>query len=75
MTEDSGDREGPAMESTNEALLVTVADGMRLLSVGRNAIWNLINSGELRSVKIGRSRRIPRTEIEAYVARLSETQR
>lgn len=63
------------MESTNEALLVTVADGMRLLSVGRNAIWNLINSGELRSVKIGRSRRIPRTEIEAYVARLSETQR
>jgi excisionase family DNA binding protein len=35
-------------------------------------IFQLIRSGELASVRIGRSRRIPVTALQDYVARLQE---
>ncbi len=40
------------------------------LSVGRTTIYALIASGDLESVKIGRSRRIPVDALVAYVERL-----
>ena len=39
--------------------------------MGRTSIYSLIASGELRSVKIGRSRRIPADALEEYVGRLT----
>jgi excisionase family DNA binding protein len=41
------------------------------LGVGRSTVFELIADGSLPSVKIGRSRRVPRTALEAYVARLT----
>jgi excisionase family DNA binding protein len=42
-----------------------------LLDMGRTSVYGLMASGELRSVKIGRSRRIPADALEEYVSRLA----
>jgi excisionase family DNA binding protein len=41
------------------------------LGIGRTAVFELIRAGELRSVKIGKSRRIPTDAVREYVAGLS----
>jgi excisionase family DNA binding protein len=41
------------------------------LGIGRTAVFELIRTGELRSVKIGKSRRIPTDAVHEYVAGLS----
>jgi excisionase family DNA binding protein len=45
---------------------------MRMLRLGKTAIYELIRSGRLRSVKQGRSRRIPAAAIRDYIALLEE---
>ena len=40
------------------------------LELGRTSVYLLVKTGELRSVKIGRSRRIPAAALEEYVNRL-----
>lgn len=51
-------------------LLYRVEDAARLLGVGRSTIYGLLAAGELASVKIGRSRRVSRRELDDYVARM-----
>ena len=41
------------------------------LGIGRTAVFELIRTGALRSVKIGKSRRIPTDAVHEYVAGLS----
>ncbi len=41
------------------------------LSIGRSTVFQLMRSGELRSVKIGKSRRVPVDAVTEYVAGLS----
>ena len=50
--------------------LYTVSEAMALLSMGRSVLYEQIRSGRLRSVKQGRSRRIPATAFGDYVALL-----
>lgn len=47
--------------------LLTVAETMRRLSLGRTKVYELLNEGHLQSVKIGRSRRILIESLEAFV--------
>lgn len=54
-----------------EPLLLRVEEAARLLSISRSMAWELVARGDLTSVKINNSRRIPRRELEAYVARLA----
>lgn len=42
------------------------------LNIGRTLIYELLGSGDLRSVKIGSRRLIARDEIERYIAKLKE---
>ncbi len=49
-------------------------DAGAALGVGRTTIFELIASGELRSVRIGRRRLIPAAELHRYAERLIETQ-
>ena len=56
-------------------LLRTVDDKETQLSIGRTAVYELIAQGELESLKINRSRRIPTAAVEAYVERLREQAR
>lgn len=51
-----------------EKLMVTVAEAAEMLGVCRNRVYELIYSGQLASVKMGRSRRIAVAELHRFVA-------
>jgi excisionase family DNA binding protein len=53
----------------NPVQLVRAEKVAALLDVSRTKVFELIGSGELRSVKIGGSRRIPLSAIEEYLTR------
>lgn len=55
---------------TAAALLLRPEEGARALGVSRARLYELLASGEIESVRIGRSRRIPRQALEAFVERL-----
>lgn len=50
--------------------LYRVDQAARVLSMGRTAIYELIRSGRLRSVKEGRMRLVPASAIADYIALL-----
>lgn len=51
-------------------LLLPPEDAARELGIGRTQMFALIKDGEIDSVKIGRSRRVPRVALVEYVERL-----
>ncbi len=51
-------------------LLMKPEAAARQLGLGRTTVYELIRSGELESVKVGRLRRVPVAAISEYVARL-----
>lgn len=56
-----------------DATLITVEAAARRLSMSRAALYPLVLAGEIESVKIGRSRRIPVEALEAFIKRLPRT--
>ena len=56
-------------------LLVSPEEAASMLSVARSTVYVLMASGELPSVKIGKSRRLRVEDIEAFVDRLANAQR
>jgi excisionase family DNA binding protein len=56
--------------TTDDQLLVTPEEAARRLSVGRTTIYGLMANGELQSVNIGRSRRVPVSSLSVFVSRL-----
>lgn len=52
--------------------LFTVADVMDRLQVGKHTVYDLIRSRRLRSVRIGRCRRIPAEALRLYLESLSK---
>lgn len=53
-------------------LLVDTSEAARRLGCGRTTVYQLITSGELESVSVGRLRRVPVDAITEYVARRRE---
>lgn len=51
-------------------LLYRVEEAAELLSVSRSRVYELIRSGQLRTVQVGKSRRVARRSLDEYVARL-----
>lgn len=51
-------------------LLYTVAQACEVLAIGRTQLYELINKDLIESVKIGKSRRISREALEAFIASL-----
>ena len=51
-------------------LLLSVEEGAAQLRIGRSRMFDLIRRGEVLSVKVGGSRRIPYDSLRAYVDRL-----
>ena len=49
-------------------LVLRVEDLAQMLSIGRNTAYALVRSGEIRSIRIGKSYRIPKEAIEEYLA-------
>lgn len=54
-----------------EKLLLTAEEAAELLGIGRSKVYQLMAGGVLRSVKVGRCRRIPRKAIVDFVESLS----
>jgi len=54
-----------------EPLLLPVREAAARLAIGRDTAYELVRSGRLRSVAIGRRRLVPASELEAFVARES----
>jgi excisionase family DNA binding protein len=61
-------RPANAIGQTQE--LYTAEQTGELLGVGRTTVFALLNSGALRSVRIGRLRRVPATAIREYITTL-----
>lgn len=55
-------------------LLLTVDEAAQRLGIGRSHAYIYVLRGEIESVKIGRSRRIPAEALDAFVERLRSDQ-
>jgi excisionase family DNA binding protein len=56
----------------SKPILVSVAEAARMLSIGRTAAWELVRKRKIKSVKIGRTRRVPIAAIQDYIQRLMD---
>ncbi len=56
------------LEDAMDKLLLTPEDAARALSIGRSKVYELLRGGQLDSVLIGASRRIPTEGLVAFVA-------
>ncbi len=54
-------------EDDNKKVLLTVADAAKRLSLSRTYTYELVMSGELESLKLGKSRRIPVKALDEFV--------
>jgi excisionase family DNA binding protein len=48
--------------------LISVAQAARFLSVSRSTMYKLMDSGNIRYLKVGRARRVPRKALIDFVA-------
>ncbi|WP_424536812.1 helix-turn-helix domain-containing protein [Sphaerisporangium viridialbum] len=56
-------------------LLLTVPEAAEALSISRAKLYHLMSNGEIPYLHIDRSRRIPASALENYVAALLEKER
>ncbi|RLQ93636.1 helix-turn-helix domain-containing protein [Falsibacillus albus] len=47
--------------------ILTMEELMEALYIGRNYAYKLLNSGEIKGFRVGRSWRIPRTSLEEFI--------
>jgi excisionase family DNA binding protein len=52
-----------------EPLLLGIRQAAPIAGVGRDAMYALVASGRIRSIRLGRKRLIPRQELEAWISR------
>lgn len=64
----------PTTEAPTPRLMLTVEQAAEAIGVGRTTMFALIKTGEIQSVRIGRLRRVPADEIDAYTQRLTTEQ-
>ena len=60
------------MTTASEPILLTPEAAALHLSIGRSAIFSLLASGEIESILLGRSRRIPVDALVRFVERRRE---
>ena len=50
--------------------ILTPEEVMEYLNIGRNAIYTLLKSGDLKAFRVGRNWKIPRKELDAYIDKM-----
>ena len=65
---DTRERNHAPTTTAVEPLLLTALQVAQLLAVGRTSVYGLITAGDLETVHIGRSMRIPADSVHAFVA-------
>ena len=68
--EGPGDRTEGAAIDRDDKLLLSVVEAARRLGIGRTLMYELVLSGEVRSVHVGRLRKVPVRALESYVDRI-----
>jgi len=69
--------DGPQAETPHERtpqLLLTTEEAALALGIGRTGIYELLKSGQLTSVLIGRSRRIRTSDLQELVSNIADSQ-
>ena len=51
----------------SDKVLLTMAEAARRLNVSRTYLYELVNNGEVESLKLGKLRRIPPAALDKYV--------
>ena len=64
MRTDSG---GVVMSSLSEMKFLTVAEVAAVMRVSKMTVYRLVHSGELASVRVGRSFRVPERAVNEYL--------
>ena len=58
----------------NLKMLCRVEEAAAMLSIGRTAAWELVRKRKIKSVKTGRTRRVPVAAIQDYIGQLLENE-
>jgi len=66
-------RKDSATDNTLTPVLYRIEEAMDLLRLSRTQIYREMDAGRLRSVNIGRARRVPRKALEDYVSHLEQS--
>jgi excisionase family DNA binding protein len=56
----------------NMEKLLDIKDVMTILKIGRNSVYNLMNSGDLKSFKVGGAVRFKARTVEEYVTKVEK---
>ncbi len=60
---------------SDEVMLLKVEEAAQRLALSRSVVYDLLRRGAIRSVLIGRSRRVPVTALQAFVGALESEYR
>jgi excisionase family DNA binding protein len=55
--------------------LLRIEEAAQALGLGRSLFYKLLGQGEIYTVKVGRCRLVPVIELEAFVAKLTQSQK
>jgi len=55
------------MRKEHYDMLLSIRDVQRILGCGRSTVYRLFDDGKLRSVKVGKSRRVWSGDVKAYI--------
>lgn len=55
-----------------ERKLLTIPEAMTVLALSRWKVYELIRSGQLESIKVGRGRRVPTDALDTFVTELRQ---
>lgn len=61
-------RDDSHSDNLQNRLAVTMREAAEMLSISERSVWTLVNRGDLRSFKVGRSVRIPIDALRALAA-------
>ena len=53
----------------NESKLMSIDQVCEQLNIGKNTAYELLNSGQIKAFKIGRSWKIPKDAVDKFIAR------
>lgn len=56
-----------------DSLLLKVEDVQKTANLGRSKVYELIASGELQSIRVGRAIRVPRQSLESWIEKQLQT--
>ena len=59
-----------ALKRENEQLMYSVPHAAKITDLSPRAMWALVQSGDVESVKIGKARRIKREDLQTWIATL-----